>query len=854
MKRICILIPLVLCAWGTLRADDPFAQPSFQAMGGAYRATPASFMLNPAAAGWEDRYGLFGAYGSGDSVTAYRGVFALPTRVGVFAAGADRLETDAGDSSFDAAFGFAKEVYPFLSAGFSLLYGSQNVDDASGGYAGGSFGLSAVYPVYRRLFSEIGFFEPDVSMAFRSGFSWGDAPAQARISAAAGFGFIRMANYTAALRVRADREFEQETLPWGLGLENVILDRFCAKAGLLFTDGAYEGFTFGGGLMLPFAMSDLRLDYSFTRRDETVHLLALGVRLGTSDKDPPEVRVQVSPAWISPNYDGRNDYTVFDFRVDDRDAIEGWLFQITDSSGAIFKEYRSSDRTIDPGFSLGGFFRRFFSAKASISVPSRILWDGHSPSGTIGADGEYRYAFMAWDKSGNYSQKVSGAVVVDTTNPFAELTAADLIFSPNGDRNKDELVIRQRAVSAAGDEWQGTITDAAGAVVRSWRWTDVPALLKWDGRDDAGADLPEGLYAYALNCTDRAGNVAAADVRNITLRRGIETVDASLPVRFFSYALPQRLLFSLSLSQRAGLQRWALIIADAKGRVCRELAGTGDIPAAVEWDGLDAEGKRLDDGRYTYQLSMEFASGNMPKSFAKELIVDSTAPSLSVDHSPGVFSPDGDGENDELNIIPSVRDSSDIDRWALTVYNPTGFVFKRFSGRGSVPGVIVWNGVSDSGELVESAEDYTVEFAARDIAGNESSIKGHRIPVDILVVVTERGLKIKISNIEFAFGSARMLGRAGSILDRVGTILGKYAAYSVIIEGHTDDVGDEGYNLKLSEQRAAAVFDYLLKRGIERERLQFRGMGETAPYLPNTDNENRRKNRRVEFLLQKKGG
>ena len=76
-------------------------------------------------------------------------------------------------------------------------------------------------------------------------------------------------------------------------------------------------------------------------------------------------------------------------------------------------------------------------------------------------------------------------------------------------------------------------------------------------------------------------------------------------------------------------------------------------------------------------------------------------------------------------------------------------------------------------------------------------------------------------------------------------------SYDVLIEGHTDDIGKEEYNLDLSERRARSVHDYLVSRGIRIDRLKYVGMGETVPLYPNDSDENRRRNRRVEFMLIK---
>jgi outer membrane protein OmpA-like peptidoglycan-associated protein len=69
------------------------------------------------------------------------------------------------------------------------------------------------------------------------------------------------------------------------------------------------------------------------------------------------------------------------------------------------------------------------------------------------------------------------------------------------------------------------------------------------------------------------------------------------------------------------------------------------------------------------------------------------------------------------------------------------------------------------------------------------------------------------------------------------------------IEGHTDDVGADKYNLKLSEQRAASVKQYLVEHGIDAARLASKGWGEAKPIGDNKTEEGKEQNRRVEFII-----
>lgn len=89
-------------------------------------------------------------------------------------------------------------------------------------------------------------------------------------------------------------------------------------------------------------------------------------------------------------------------------------------------------------------------------------------------------------------------------------------------------------------------------------------------------------------------------------------------------------------------------------------------------------------------------------------------------------------------------------------------------------------------------------------------------------------------------------------LDSIAIFLKKESKATASISGHTDNTGKEDFNLELSSQRAEAVAEYLLDRGINPERVSFIGFGSSMPIQPNNTSEGRRKNRRVEILIQRK--
>lgn len=121
--------------------------------------------------------------------------------------------------------------------------------------------------------------------------------------------------------------------------------------------------------------------------------------------------------------------------------------------------------------------------------------------------------------------------------------------------------------------------------------------------------------------------------------------------------------------------------------------------------------------------------------------------------------------------------------------------------------------------------------------------------VDIHQVEPAVGTRVRLDNVQFAFDKADLLPGYEKELDRLVDLMTDFPFMRVEIEGHTDDQGSDDYNLRLSDARAKAVVDYLLKKDVEKERLTWKGYGETKPLVANDSEANRAINRRVEFRI-----
>ncbi len=816
-----------------------------------------TFFVNPAAIAKEERF--IGSFNYGNLLFDYYNpsvVAGFPTSYGVIG-GAFRLMSGSDTlNGYQFMLGGAKEFTRRLSMGasLSLLLGS---GPGSGAYFTG-ITLGSIYQtnINADMGKGFGIYSPTIGIALNAGIPLGSDKEFADMNQVTiGYTLPVYKRNEIQVSLLNDIAFVQyDELAVKVGFEGVYKHTYVARLGFM-APGAYEyaDFTLGAGYRMSTQEYQAEFNYALVHYKKTdfVHYIGTQVSYGRLDKEPPLTSIKASQRYISPNTDGVQDFVLFNISVSDTSKIGGWRLQIKNDAGTVVKEYRVSDRDMEESLTLKSFFQKIWTPKESAMVPETIFWDGTDTNAHVLPDGDYVYAFMAWDERDNISPEITGVVTIDNTPPVVELNVEDRFFSPNNDGRKDTLKIVQSIKAQSNDVWQASFADKTGKAVKKYTWqgNEVPKTLVWDGKDDAGNDVPEGLYIYQIQCTDNAGNKASAIIREISLTRQYQTVDISASLEYFSYALHNTITFTPSVSDTKDLVKWQFVITNEKDKPVYQVEGQ-TIPKSITWDCKTDKGQKLNDGIYAYRFSAEYLSGNNPQSFVKSFTIDSTPPDIKLSFEPDLFSPDGDGENDILTITPSIKDNVGIKSWEITIYAPAGYVFKSF--KGSEPPVeIKWDGIGVNNELVESAADYFLELSATDITGNTATTKRMKLPVDVLVMVTERGLKIRISNIEFAFDSAKLTGKAFPILNRVAEILNKYEKYNVLIEGHTDDIGEEQYNLKLSEARAQSVLDYLVKRGIDKKRLSSRGMGETSPFLPNTSVENRRRNRRVEFLLIK---
>jgi len=626
---------------------------------------------------------------------------------------------------------------------------------------------------------------------------------------------------------------------------------------------------------------DLLISTGFKPLYEGVAAVGGGVSwyAGVADKKPPVIDLKYpDTAYFSPNNDGKADTLEIPLTITDQSYIASWSVEIKDEKGNVVRVIENKEQRFE-SFNMKEFFKRITTSKKQIDIPPAIVWDGIKNTGDLAADGTYTFTVSSADVLGNkavspeYKTVVKNKVPDIAINPIPD---AQRIFDPKGaaapGQTSGNRSVTFTPRGSVEDAWESGIYNAAGQKIKTFEpQSGAPRPVTWDGKNDSGQIASDGVYLFRMGTTDKAQNTASAELTNVILDSREAGAFLTASVSAIAPAKNQAtniVNFNIRLSLTDGIDNWKLELKDETGKAQRTFSGRSPVPTVQGWTGLDDSGN-INEGLYSPELTVNYTRGDVVKASASPVLVDVSGPALTVATTPEYFSPDNDGENDELFIALTTKDASPIATWTFEIRTPVesgnSQTFRKIEGKGSPASRIIWDGKSDKGELVQSAMYYPFKFTAVDALGNSSSMDG-RIGIDVLVIREGDRLKIQIPSIQFRPNFADFEGLPKDVVDnntriirRIAQILNQFRDYKVQVEGHanpTQPVGaardrEEGELKRISEARAKAIVDQLARNGVARSRLSATGAGSSKTIAAFEDRDNWWKNRRVEFYLIK---
>ncbi|OJF76772.1 MAG: flagellar motor protein MotB [Treponema sp. CETP13] len=431
------------------------------------------------------------------------------------------------------------------------------------------------------------------------------------------------------------------------------------------------------------------------------------------------VFAQKNRVYISPNNDGVQDELIIPVTISDKRYVKEWTFIIENEKKEVVRTIGNKE-TRPEKMTFKYFWKQLLTPKTGVDVPEKVIWNGILDSGETASDGLYYYYLTAEDDNNNVGSTEPLEVYVDNTEPEIKLIQPEESSKIFGAGNKPTIKFNQSG--SEEDLWTATIKDVSGKAVKSWTWSDgTPESIEWDGKNDLGIAVPEGVYSYSITATDRAGNVSPlAEVDNIifdAIPRSVNLLVEGSPFSPKTGEGQQLISIIPSMSSSSGLIKWEISIQDFNKKTVKTWKGTTEPPSTIEYDGTTDDLNVLTDNDYKIVFDTTFNNGQSA-SISRNITVDTTKPEASVRTDMNIFSPDGDGNKDFLTIY---QEGSKEKAWTGTIKTEEGLIVKTFTF-GEIPdSEIIWDGSTANGDIVDG--HYIYELSATDAAGNQGIAK-----------------------------------------------------------------------------------------------------------------------------------
>jgi flagellar hook assembly protein FlgD/outer membrane protein OmpA-like peptidoglycan-associated protein len=380
------------------------------------------------------------------------------------------------------------------------------------------------------------------------------------------------------------------------------------------------------------------------------------------------------------------------------------------------------------------------------SEPSDIVWDGRDDSSSLVPDGVYSYTIKSTDRAGNVSApaRVSN-IVYSGDKPVTNIViSGSRYFSPPSGPSDDyaedtriKTITMIPAIPTPGtgnslQNWRVEVLDSATQVKKVFSGgASVPANIIFDGFDDSGSPLSDGVYRASLTASYLNGYATPEKLSpDFVLDRTRPQASITLLDNIFSPngdSDKDVIVLRQAVSQEE--TSWRGEIVNREGSVVRGFNLGGKPAPEITWNGLSDSGVLCPDGDYAYRLLCTDLAGNSGRAVSLPFTLDNSATELILSAAPEAFSPNGDGVQDSVRFSLTSKSESGVVQYSLAVTDAAGRPVRTFSGNGSLPPSIVWDGKTDGGATAPEGS-YQARLSATARNGSVSNVSSGTIVLD----------------------------------------------------------------------------------------------------------------------------
>ncbi len=424
----------------------------------------------------------------------------------------------------------------------------------------------------------------------------------------------------------------------------------------------------------------------------------------------------------------------------DGSEVKRYEFNVFDSNGELVSTFQDGQERFRSAF--GGIKW----VGDTIQLPAELIWkgtynlEGDSRNGSLVPDGDYAYQVVITDDRGHEIESPPLGVTIDNSAPevYAFLPTINIVFSPDGDRIRDSVIVRQ--VSSREPRWTIRIQNSSKQTVyeevfeNDGMVTDdieLPQEFSWGGTDNDGKVQAEGEYSYVVIGEDRAGNTSETPLPlNIIISYTAEfaTIVTEDGIDAFSPngdGIRDDIRTQISLYEAAGISDWSISVVSALDPATTLVYLDGPAPVIDRYvfDGMDSSGQILPDGNYIIVLGL-FADGQELATSELFVRIDTTPPRLGIELvTEPVATVPGEpfyfGGSDRNTVVFSMIGEPEVD-WIANISNENTAVSTkvRLSDVGLRSGRLYYKvNVLDSALQIPDGR-YTLTVKGYDMAGN----------------------------------------------------------------------------------------------------------------------------------------
>ena len=403
--------------------------------------------------------------------------------------------------------------------------------------------------------------------------------------------------------------------------------------------------------------------------------------------------------------------------------------------------------------------------------------------------------------------KETNLVLLKQTLKNMEFNLSHKYISPNNDGLYDtiEFNLNNNPLKISGGKWKIAIADKQNKIVKEINGIEnIQPKIIWDGKDVNGRIVSDGDYSvtYSFYIGE---NILWEKTRIINVDTKPPVFKLSVLPKIFApieNSKYKRMQINVDFKDK-DINLWNMIVLNEKNNIIRKMSGEGVIDKFY-WNGDDALGNKIVDGKYKIKLSVNDFAGNVFEQI-ESIIIDTNIANFNYVPDKRIF----DLGKDKINFISNKKDINQIKKINIQILDNNNKLLKTIDNLTTLNDIVSWNGTNEKNEYVRKGNAYIFKILIEQI--NNIEIEKQYIIQTQPPTFEGIGIQLILAAIDFEKNSFDIPVSEYGYLNQAAEAVNKYAKnYFLILKGYAIDFENSEKNLQLSINRVKSVYDYLV--------------------------------------------